>query len=232
MAAGAAAHADTTMISQDNFGILNGTQVFAPIQAPINLCGVAAAVSGMALAGCEGGSAASLTGLYDATMISKDNVGILNGLQVLTPVQIPANICGLAIAAIGQGFAGCEGGASATIGQDDHHRRKGVHHYEESESVPDGCGSSCTPPPATPTPQPPADHNPHDCPPGHGHGHHGYKGKHRKDGVTMVSAGNFGILNGTQIYAPVQAPVDVSGIALGVIGQGTASSVGGSSARK
>jgi hypothetical protein len=240
MACGTAAHAaDTTLISQDNIGILNGTQVFSPIQAPINLCGVAAAVGGKALAGCEGGSAASINGLYDATMISQDNVGILNGTQVLAPIQVPMNVCGVAVPVLGQAFAGCAGGASATLGQGVHDRKDhkghkgGGHHYEESESIPEGCGTTCPPPSA-----PPANENPDDCPPAHHHGskpgsHHG-TGKHRKhdnDGVTMTSAGNIGILNGTQVYAPIQVPVDVSGVAVGVLGHASAWSLGGSSAR-
>ena len=243
LASGAAAHADTTMISQDNFGILNGTQVFAPIQAPINLCGVAAAVAGAAHAGCEGGSAASLTGLYDVTMISQGNFGALNGTQVLAPIQAPINVCGVAAGVLGQAFAGCEGGASATFGQDGHYRKdhRSGRHHEESEFVPEGCGTTCPPPVAPPAqedPQPPAGEDPKDCPPGHDH--HGDKGKHHKQGkhskpgnddVTMISAGNFGILNGTQVYAPVQVPIDVSGVAVGVLGQASAWSIGGSSAR-
>jgi hypothetical protein len=100
--------------------------------------------------------------------------------------------------------------------------------------TPEGCGTTCTPPPAQDNPQPPVGENPHDCQPGQDHGHHGSKGKHRKPGtgdVTMISSGNFGILDGTQIYAPVQAPVEVSGVAAGVLGQASAWSLGGSSAR-
>lgn len=227
MASGAAAHADTTMISQENFGILNGTQVYAPIQAPINLCGIAAAVGATAIAGCEGGSAASINGLYDVTMISQGNVGILNGTQVLAPIQVPVDVCGVALAVLGQAFAGCEGGASATLGQSGHHMGKDGYQYEESESIPEGCGITCPPPMQE---NPPAVENPGDCPPDHHHD----KGKHSKqdnDGVTMISIGNLGILNGTQILAPIQVPVDVSGVAAGVLGHASAWSVGGSSAR-
>src|SRR5688572_17350939 len=101
MATGTAAYADTTLISADNTGILNGTQVFAPIQAPINLCGVSAAVLGTATAGCEGGSAADIDGLYDVRMISAGNTGILNGTQVFAPIQAPINICGVAASVLG-----------------------------------------------------------------------------------------------------------------------------------
>src|SRR5688572_8225269 len=138
MATGTAAYADTTLISADNTGILNGTQVFAPIQAPINLCGVAAAVLGTASAGCEGGSAADLNGLYDVKMISAGNTGILNGTQVFAPIQAPINICGVAASVLGTAEAGCKGGSSATLGSKSKHGKnckhdcKDVHHYGES----------------------------------------------------------------------------------------------------
>lgn len=319
MATGTAAYADTTLISADNTGILNGTQVFAPIQAPINLCGVAAAIGGTATAGCEGGSAASIKGLYDVKMISAGNTGILNGTQIYAPIQAPINICGVAAAVLGKASAGCEGGASATQGGGHHHKNckhdcKDVHHYS-TESTPNaevlgglpvvgglpvlggltqnlplvgnltkggltqslplvgpllggvlgggllggssllgggsadavdidaldsvdtmprtlprtesegdksdggqgggkpGCGTNCPPPPPPPPAKP--------CPPEHGHG---------KD-VKLISTDNTGILNGTQIYAPIQIPIDVSGVAVGVLGKAAAWSTGGSSAR-
>ncbi|GIH08985.1 hypothetical protein Rhe02_70520 [Rhizocola hellebori] len=331
MATGTAAYADTTLISADNTGILNGTQVFAPIQAPINLCGVSAAVLGTASARCEGGSAADLQGLYDIKMISAGNTGILNGTQVFAPIQAPINLCGVAASVLGSADAGCQGGSSATLGSAHHQKGKNCkngckdgHHYTESgkadilgglpvvggltqnlplvDSLPlvggltkgglgnvgglggglplvgpllsgilggvgggsantvnindldsvgtmprleseggpstgghgggtPGCGTTCPPavPPAPPAPPaPPVDED--KCPPEHGHKpKHGKPGKHGED-VKMVSAGNVGIGNGTQIYAPIQIPIDVSGLAVGILGQASAWSLGGSSA--
>ncbi len=232
MATGAAAHADTTMISDDNVGILNGTQVNAPIQAPVNLCGVAAAVAGHAVAGCEGGSAASIKDLYDVKMISTDNVGILNGTQVFMPVQIPVNVCGVAVAALGSAAAHCDGGSSATLGSGGgHHRSKKPKESKPKESVqreesggneegkPCYGGCPTTPPkPEPPKPQPPAQ----ECPPKHHH--------HGKD-VTMITKDNVGVLNGTQVYAPIQAPVNVSSVSAAVAGSAWSWSDGGSSAR-
>ncbi len=214
------------MITNDNVGILNGTQVYAPIQAPVNLCGVAAAIGGTATAGCEGGSAASLEGLYDVKMISTDNTGVLNGTQVFLPVQIPVNVCGVAVAALGDAAAGCEGGASATMGQGGgHHRYK----KSKSESVPaksrtestDDEGKPCTacPKPHPPKPKPPVNECPPDKP-----------NKHHQENATLISKGNVGILNGTQVYAPIQAPVNVSSISAAVLGQAWSASDGGSSA--
>ena len=42
--------------TSDNFGILNGTQVIAPISVPVDVCGNAVAVLGGASAHCKGGS--------------------------------------------------------------------------------------------------------------------------------------------------------------------------------
>lgn len=349
MSAGTAAYADSTLISADNTGLLNGTQVFAPIQAPINLCGIAAAVGGTATAGCEGGSTA-IQGLQDVKMISAGNTGILNGTQVYAPIQAPINLCGVAVAVLGDATAGCEGGSTAIIGKGGHGRgdHHGGHHgcnsgcdgnhgyrgstestspkaevlgsvtgltqnlplvggltqnlplvgnltqgglplvggltqggglpvvgplvsslplvgnllggggatnmvdvdaldsvgvvprsQNESARVTEsegeytdggvgggtGCGTTCPTPPTTPPPptQP--------CPPGHGHGHGGHgHGGHGGD-VKMISTGNVGILNGTQIYAPIQIPIDVSGIAVGVLGDAAAWSEGGATAR-
>ncbi|MFI6499799.1 chaplin family protein [Nonomuraea typhae] len=50
----APAHADLNT-SGDN-SILGGNQVFAPISIPINICGNAVAVIGVAVAGCKGGA--------------------------------------------------------------------------------------------------------------------------------------------------------------------------------
>ncbi|WP_327088806.1 chaplin family protein [Nonomuraea sp. NBC_01738] len=51
----APAHADN--ITSGDSSILGGNQVFAPISAPVNVCGVAVAVLGGAYAGCQGGAA-------------------------------------------------------------------------------------------------------------------------------------------------------------------------------
>ncbi|MDI1465063.1 chaplin family protein [Catellatospora sp. KI3] len=372
MATGTAAYAEASVISAGNHGILNGTQVFAPIQAPINLCGLAVGVAGDALAGCEGGSAAELEGVYDAHLISAGNHGILNGTQVFAPIQAPINVCGVAAGALGSALAFCDGGASAeqpghrptpghrpmplprprpdhghghncgcgSHGHDGHngHGGYGGRESARTEGLPlvgnlplvggltngglplvgeltggglplvgslgnlpvvggltsgglgnglpvvgpllggltggqqrtaatgadaidldaldavgtvdrfdtesddvdhssggNGGGTGTNPggggggnghhptPRPRPRPQPCADHNHR-----HDHGRHA---RHDHD-VNLISAGNHGILNGTQVYAPIQLPVDVSGVAVGVLGDAAAWSTGGASARQ
>ncbi|MEO3874243.1 chaplin [Nonomuraea sp. B12E4] len=50
-----AAHAD---ITSGNGGVISGNQLHLPITAPINVCGNAIAVIGVAVAGCKGGAGA------------------------------------------------------------------------------------------------------------------------------------------------------------------------------
>ncbi|MFE3452719.1 chaplin family protein [Nonomuraea sp. NPDC059194] len=55
MAFGApAAHADN--VTSGNNGILSGNQIIAPISIPVNVCGNAVALFGVAVAGCKGGA--------------------------------------------------------------------------------------------------------------------------------------------------------------------------------
>jgi ChpA-C len=209
LASGTAAHAQPNMLSTDNVGIGNGTQVFAPIQAPVNVCGNAVAVAGFAAAGCEGGSAASLDpewGFRHFQMVSSDNVGVLNGTQVFAPIQAPVNVCGNAVAVAGSAVAGCEGGADADSGTDKPKHRP----QHKPDYKPDHEGSY----------QP------------------GYEVAAQASEVvasstgtaTMLTSGNLGVLNGTQAAVPIQIPINICGNSLAVLGVGTAACEGGATA--
>ena len=180
--AGGVAHAGGDIVTTGNNGIANGNQVVAPIQAPINVCGNAVgALVGIAGAGCDGGSDANLESGSLADMVSAGNNGIANGNQVQAPIQAPINVCGNAVGAlIGVAGAGCDGGSSADI-------RHG--HSAESAKVTE----------ASKTPQ-------------------------------MVTAGNKGVLGGTQVAAPIQAPINVCGNAVAVAGAAGAGCDGGTKA--
>lgn len=203
---GSAAHAADSFDSNHNVGIGNGNQIKALIQAPINVCGNAVGVIGTANAWCKGGAHATLpAGALNAMMTSTDNVGLLVGNQIDLVAQVPVNVCGNAIGVIGTASAGCEGGASAVIEPPGH----------------DG----------GPTPGPYMHHN---------KGHKSHHGKNEwapsmptrpSCDVTLTSNGNVGILNGNQVVAPIQLPIELSGNAVSVLGgPTTASSTGGASA--
>jgi hypothetical protein len=90
--------------------VLNGNNVYVPVQVPINLCGTAIGVIGGAVAGCEGGAATESAHLTENT--AAESTGVLNGNNVYVPVQIPINVCGNAIGLLGGAAAGCQGGAA------------------------------------------------------------------------------------------------------------------------
>ncbi|WTL69588.1 chaplin family protein [Streptosporangium sp. NBC_01495] len=94
--------------------VLGGNQVVAPITAPINVCGNAVGVLGQAAAACRGG--ASVSGGAGAGTGAGGNRtsgqhSVLGGNQVVAPITAPINICGNAVAVLGDAAAGCLGGS-------------------------------------------------------------------------------------------------------------------------
>ncbi|HTF07997.1 MAG TPA: chaplin family protein [Asanoa sp.] len=221
LATQAAAQAD--VVTTNNFGALNGTQVVVPIQVPIDVCGNAIALIGGAIASCDGGAAAINGGGSDddgrhqhddgyddkkghgggefiamaegkykdddhgkkhhkgafndggSNIVSSGNYGLLNGTQVVVPIQVPIDISGNAIGLIGGAFASSTGGAAA---------------INESARV------------------------------------EGYD-RGRDTEANLISTNNFGFGNGTQIYAPIQVPINVCGNAIALIGGAFAACDGG-----
>jgi hypothetical protein len=145
--------------SWDNNGILNGTQIYAPVDVPINICGNSLSLLGEANAQalCTNGRGHRTESGW-ATQNSSDNNGILNGAQVYAPVSLPVNLAGNAIGILGEGNAAAvahnESGQRAGFGQDSHD--------------------------------------------------------------------NNGIGNGLQIAAPISAPLNICGNAIGILGEGNA----------
>ncbi|MEO3825743.1 chaplin family protein [Actinomadura sp. B10D3] len=102
-------------------------------------------------------------------METSHNFGILNGNQVFAPISIPVDVCGNAIAIAGISRAQCKGGATVKN---------------------------------------PGGRN-----------------------VKMKSAGNFGILNGNQVFAPISVPVNACGNAVGALGAAQAQCKGGATVK-
>ncbi|WP_168221132.1 chaplin family protein [Actinomadura sp. WMMA1423] len=181
---------DVDMKSIGNFGTANGAQAFAPISMPIDVCGNALAISGLALAKCKGGASIKEGGGHrpgyrtadgwgggewggshghggrSVDMTSAGNVGLLNGSQVYAPISMPINVCGNSLGVFGAAQAKCKGGASV-------------------------------------------------------------KGSGEPKKVKMTTTGNFGAGNGTQAYAPVKAPINVCGNAASLFGIAEAECKGG-----
>ncbi|MFI9598083.1 chaplin family protein [Nonomuraea sp. NPDC052265] len=93
-------------------GVGAGNQVVAPITAPLNVCGNAAAVLGASNAHCKGSATVSPhDGVGGGGNHTSGRSGVLSGNQVIAPITAPVNVCGNAVAVLGDAAAGCLGGA-------------------------------------------------------------------------------------------------------------------------
>ena len=210
------------VISQDNVGAVSGNQVVAPIQAPINICGVAAAVLGSADAGCEGGSSAEFGGAGDLT--TQNNTGLGNGNQVYAPVQVPVEVSGIAAAVGGAANAWSTGGSSATIAESGRHAESDTISQRNIGAL---SGNQLLAPIQAPI---------NAC--GNaiavgGASNAGCEGGADADYAgagNLTTQDNIGLGNGNQIFAPIQAPVNVCGNAIAILGYASASCDGGSDA--
>jgi len=173
----------------DNNGIANGTQAYLPISVPLNIAGNSVAVAG------EANSAAAAVnevhsrraesahttegwwGGHDGGQFNGDNNGIANGTQIYAPISVPINACGNSIALLGGAFS------QAICGNDVFGGTR-VHRF------------------------------------------HRESGKVTESGW-QSNGDNNGILNGTQLYAPISLPVNLSGNAVGVLGEANSRAVSG-----
>jgi hypothetical protein len=112
--------------SAGNISVLGGNQVNVPVSIPIDICGNAAALLGIASAGCQGGAevtgASGITGpaTHDLSAASLPggnpslgNASVGSGSIVKVPVAIAANACGNAV---GNATAQCQGGVNVPSG--------------------------------------------------------------------------------------------------------------------
>lgn len=102
-------------------GVGSGNQVVAPITAPINACGNAVAALGLAEAHCKGGASVSpRDGVGGGGNTTSGRSGVLAGNQVIAPITAPLNVCGNAVAVLGDAAAGCLGGSRVGKPVDEH----------------------------------------------------------------------------------------------------------------
>jgi len=99
-----------------NGSILGGNQINLPVSAPVDICGNGTGILGPAAAGCDGGASVSNGGRSgsgsEGIERTSGNGSILGGNQVNAPVSTPVSACGNSVAAGGEAFSGCRGGAS------------------------------------------------------------------------------------------------------------------------
>jgi hypothetical protein len=97
----------------------SGNNVNAPVSVPVNVCGVAAGVAGGANARCLGGASSNVTQFGSpggrGGRGGSGGTSILSGNNVNAPVSIPVDVCGVAIALLGEANAECIGGATTNV---------------------------------------------------------------------------------------------------------------------
>jgi hypothetical protein len=222
----------------DNNGILNGTQVYLPVTVPVNVVGNAAAIAGEANAagvgvnrvrghkvesarttehGWPGSGAGQFTG---------DNNGILNGTQLYAPITVPINACGNSLAVLGAAYS--QAICANDLGG---HHHKGGKWKKESGRLGRGAWQST------------GDNNgiangtqlyaPINLPVNLAGNAVALLGQANSraiavnesghpDGIVQSTGDNNGILNGTQIAAPISLPINICGNSLGILGQANA----------
>jgi hypothetical protein len=198
------------------------------VDVPINVCGNAISVAGDSAAACAisapgGGDAESL-----GTWTTGDNDGILTGNQVAAIIDVPINVCGNAVAVLGDATAACSIGGE----------------------LPEQPGGEEPPAEEPPAEEPPAE-EPTD-PSGGGTGDYGDEARRgqaeampifhslaglqnltqvvpvadaigaRDGGAAWNTSDNDGILTGNQVLLDLDVPVNVTGNAIGVLGDATA----------
>jgi hypothetical protein len=242
-----AAHADVTSQSTGgNIGVLNGTQVYAPVSLPVNLTGNADAIGGFSNGvGQSGNFIESGTGHRRGPgdrvqQVSQANVGIGNGTQVYMPFNVPVNMVGNGVSFLGITSAAGTGvnriesgkveggrvrGGGKLVGQSSTGNfgiLNGTQFYTPINIPVNMCGNSLSVLALTQA-QGACVNNIESA---HvtekkstGHARSAAKTEAGvPDVLTQSSAGNFGILNGTQIAAPINIPVNVCGNSFAFLG--------------
>ncbi|MEU5994848.1 chaplin family protein [Spirillospora sp. NPDC047418] len=202
-------------VTSGNGGILSGNQVDAPISAPVDVSGNAAALLGTGSATSHGGATVHQRG-GNGQQTSGAH-GIASGNQVDAPISVPVNVCGNAVGVLGHADAGCTGGAKATGGGKSGQVTDGAHgviagnQVNAPISVPvDVCGNAVAI----------AGDAVAGCEGGSVVKHAGNTGSGQQ------ASGIFGVGSGNQGNLPISVPVDVCGNA---VGSGAASCAGGAS---
>jgi hypothetical protein len=217
-----AAHADTHQNTYDNNGILNGTQLVAPISIPLNIVGNAIGVAGEANAAGAGGNHWTEGG--HASQSSWDNNGIGNGTQVYLPINVPVNVVGNAVGVLGEANAagaGVNGRKTESAHTNDAHRPgqnswdnngilNGTQIYAPIDIPINICGNSLALL---------GEANSQAVCRNDVGGRHGTESGWA---ANQNSTDNNGILNGTQLYAPISLPVNLAGNSVSVLGESNA----------
>jgi hypothetical protein len=219
-----------------NNGILNGTQAYLPVNVPVNVVGNSAAVLGSAQAtgvgvnGVRGRKAESTKTTEHGRpgdgfgQVTGVNNGILNGTQLYAPIDVPINVCGNSLAVLGGAYSNAicannvwsQGRKGSKWGKKESFQG-GRDGFGQVTGLNNGIGNGTQL------------YAPISLPVNLSGNSAALLGsansraisvneKGHRDGVGQVTGANNGILNGTQIAAPISIPINVCGNSLGILG--------------
>jgi hypothetical protein len=178
-----------------------------------------AKVAALTVAVTASGSAVALAGTGGGSTTSGNN-SILGGNQIRVPVSIPLDICGNALALLGDAFGGCRGGASVMGGQGGSNETTsgnnsilGGNQVSVPISAPvNVCGNSAA---------------------GLGTSASGCRGGATvtggHGGSKKTTSGNNSIGGGNQITVPIRVPINACGNSLAILGLAMSGCKGGAS---
>jgi hypothetical protein len=205
LVASGAAQADS--ITGNNTGAGDGNQLGTNGQAPVTVDGNSVAFLG--LSDAAGGGSAGATAAGEG-MATGNNSGLLGGNQASTLVQVPVNACGNSIAVFGSASANAGyGPGSGTVHTMTASRHvTGSAHSLNAHNVKTAAFARKSNEAA------------------------GLHARSAKGGATatggnggaLTTGDNGGVLTGNQAVTTVQAPVNASGNASGILGWGSAAS--------
>ncbi|HXA60919.1 MAG TPA: chaplin family protein, partial [Streptosporangiaceae bacterium] len=181
--------------------VLGGNQAYAPISAPVDVCGNAAGTFGDAVAGCAGGAKVH-NGSGPGSMHTTGKGSVGGGNQAYAPVSAPIDVCG------NGATASCDGGASVhNAGTPPMNTVGGSQVYAPVGAPVVVCGNAVVV---------------------HGQAEAGCAGGSTvaTNPGDPTTSGKEGVLSGNQAYAPITAPVNVCGNAVAVAGDASAGCVG------
>ncbi|MFG1607142.1 hypothetical protein [Actinoplanes sp. NPDC049265] len=233
-----AAHADSK-VQQDtsqNYGIGNGIQGAVPVNLGANACGNSVAALGWA------GAEAACSNVFESGSYkqkSTKNVGALNGLQVLVPINGGINATGNAVSAAGaahaagassNSFGGNKGkkesaeletkkgnGDPTQVSYDNYGLANGIQAYAPINLGANVCGNSISA----------LGWAGSEAACWNFFGAKGNKGKQESGKVDQVTYDNYGVLNGLQLALPVNVLGNVTGNAISVGGSSHAAGASG-----
>ncbi|GAB2580055.1 hypothetical protein Aab01nite_56370 [Paractinoplanes abujensis] len=218
-----------------NNGIANGTQAYLPVSVPVNVVGNSAAVlghagaAGVGVNGRKAESKRTTENGWGDTQYTGFNNGIANGTQIYAPIDVPINVCGNSLAILGgaysqaicsndtrgdrhfhrggkwgkkesaQGHRGGRGGALQATGVNNG-ILNGTQLYAPISLPINLSGNSAALLGSASSRAISRNESGHD------------------DDFVQATGANNGILNGTQLAAPINVPVNVCGNALGILG--------------